>query len=78
MIEIIGWAGVVAYVVAYGLLSLGKMKPDRVNYHALNAFGGICLVVLSYHKADTPNLIVNVIWVVIASLSILRILKIKR
>ena len=78
MIEIIGWAGVVAYVVAYGLLSLGKMKPDRVNYHVLNAFGGICLVVLSYHKSDTPNLFVNVVWVLIAGLSIVRILKIKR
>jgi len=78
MIDIIGWTGVVVYVAAYALLSLGWMKADRVNYHALNALGGICLVVIAYHKSDTPNLFVNLIWIMIAGLSIINILRKKR
>lgn len=76
--DIIGWIGVVAYVVAYGLLSVGWMKADRVDYHLLNAIGGVCLVVFSYVVVDVPNLFVNFIWIVIAGFSIFRILIIKR
>ncbi len=75
MAEIIGWTGVIAYVIAYAMLSLGWMKVDRVGYHVLNAIGGMCLVTIAYTKSDTPNLYVNIIWILIAAFSIVRILK---
>jgi len=78
LVEIIGWVGVVTYVLAYALLSLGWMKVDEVNYHALNAIAGTCLVVFSFVVDDVPNLFVNLIWIVIAGLSITRILLLKR
>ncbi|HLT71176.1 MAG TPA: hypothetical protein VKZ75_00925 [Cyclobacteriaceae bacterium] len=78
LFDIIGWVGVVTYVIAYALLSMGWMKADKVNYHALNAIAGICLVVFSFVVEDVPNLFVNLIWIVIAALSIARILWLKR
>lgn len=73
MTGIIGWIGVASYVIAYAFLSLGWVKPDRIVYHLLNAVGGICLVIISYDLSDTPNLFVNMIWIVIAVASIIRI-----
>lgn len=76
-IDIIGWAGVIAYVVAYALLSMGWMKADHINYHILNALGGICLAIISYDKADTPNFFVNLVWMVIALISITKLVSLK-
>ena len=72
--EIIGWIGVVTYVGAYGLLSLGWLRVDRVYYHILNAVGGMCLVIIAYEKLDMPNFFVNLIWIAIAFFSIIRLL----
>lgn len=78
MIDTIGWAGVIIYLVAYGLLSLGQLKADKINYHALNALAGLCLVIFSYHLADEPNLVVNLAWIVIALISMVRIVVLRR
>lgn len=78
VVTIIGWTGVAAYIIAYAMLSLGWVRADKINYHALNAVGGVCLVIFSYAAADTPNLFVNFIWILIAGFSITRILKMRR
>lgn len=78
MIDTIGWTGVVIYLVAYGLLGLGLLSADKVNYHVLNALAGVCLVVFSYHLADEPNLVVNLVWIALAIVSMVRIVAFKR
>lgn len=78
MAEFIGWTGVVVYIAAYAFLSLGWMKADRVNYHLLNAIGGICLVIVSYTLSDMPNLFVNLAWIFIALISIIKIVSMKK
>ncbi|NJM26482.1 MAG: hypothetical protein HC859_14380 [Bacteroidia bacterium] len=70
---IVGWVGVIVYTVAYVFLSLGYLKAERNVYHILNAVGGICLVVNAYHLSDGPALVVNLVWIAIASGSIIRI-----
>jgi hypothetical protein len=78
MAQFIGWTGVVVYIAAYALLSLGWIKADRVNYHLLNVIGGVCLVIVSYTLSDMPNLFVNLAWIFIAVVSIVRILSTKK
>ena len=72
-VDFIGWTGVVVYVLAYGFLSAGLLKADRSLYHVLNAVGALALVVYSHAVHDRPNEIVNVIWLAIAAISIIRI-----
>lgn len=74
LLDILGWAGAAFYIVAYILLSAGWMKAGQVRYHALNAVGGLFLVIFSYAVHDQPNLFVNFIWIVIAGVSSWRIL----
>jgi hypothetical protein len=76
LFEIVGWAGAITFVVAYLLLSLKVLSPDRIPYHAMNAAGGLFLVINSVHLDDRPALFVNFIWMGIALYSILNILRI--
>lgn len=78
LLQLVGWSGVVFYVTGYGLLSFNKLDPNSVTYHGLNAAGGICLVVFSMSLADVPNMIVNIVWILIATISLARIFKLRR
>lgn len=60
--EIIGWTGAALFIVAYFLLSIKKLKADRMPYQLLNILGGICLVVNSFHTHDYPSVFTNMIW----------------
>lgn len=76
--SVIGWIGAFAFVIAYFLLSIKVLSAEKVTYHALNAFGGICLVINSVFLDDTPNFFVNFIWTLIAVFSIYRILRMRK
>jgi hypothetical protein len=76
VLEIVGWMGAITFVVAYLLLSLKVLSPNKIVYHAMNAAGGLCLVVNSIHLDDRPALFVNFVWMCIALYSILNILRI--
>ncbi len=60
--EIIGWIGALLFIVAYLLLSLGKLRADRVPYQLMNIVGGLCLVVNSLDTGDFPSVLTNMIW----------------
>lgn len=78
LLQIIGWAGVVAYGASYALLSFGQLKADSVRYQLLNALGGIFLVIFSLSLADLPNVAVNTVWILIACVSLARIIRSRR
>lgn len=71
--EIIGWIGAVAYVVTYFLLSIRLLSSSGILYHALNALGGLCLVVNAIYLKDNPTFFVNAVWMAIALASVVRI-----
>ncbi len=72
--EIIGWYGAVAIVSAYALLSFGMIVSGSLVYQLLNATGAIGIVYISFKdKAYQPG-ILNIIWAIIATAAIIRIL----
>ena len=60
--EIIGWTGALLFIVAYFLLSIRKLKADKLPYQLLNILGGICLVINSFHMHDYPSVFTNLVW----------------
>ncbi|PQB08973.1 hypothetical protein BST83_01070 [Polaribacter filamentus] len=64
--SIVGWLGVVIFIVAYFLLSLEVLCAKKTTYHWLNAFGAICLVCNALGINDYPSLTVNAAWGIIA------------
>jgi hypothetical protein len=73
LVEVIGWAGAVMILVAYGLLSAGKMSGRSVSYQALNVVGALGFVVNSGYNGALPSAALNVIWVGIGVFALARI-----
>ena len=74
LFEMIGWAGAILFIMAYTLLSLRVFNDRSVVYHAMNALGGLCLVLNALHIHDSPTLAVNLVWMLIALFTVVRIL----
>ncbi|WP_018627287.1 CBU_0592 family membrane protein [Niabella aurantiaca] len=66
MSSTIGWVGSIAYLLAYLLLSLNKLKAERPLYHLLNMIGALGLILHALDLKDYPNLVVNLAWGIIA------------
>jgi hypothetical protein len=73
LVEILGWIGSVAVLIAYGLNSYQKLRSDSMVFYLLNLFGGILLIIYSVYKEAFPNAFINVVWVIIAVLAIARL-----
>lgn len=71
--QLIGWLGVVLFVIAYLLLSLEKLSAERSTYHLMNMLGGLALVINAIHISDHPTIVVNGIWGLIALGALLKI-----
>lgn len=63
--ETIGWAGAVAILGSYGLLSAKKIKSESYAYQNANIVGGILLTIYSFAKSAFASMFINSIWVLI-------------
>ncbi len=72
IIEIIGWIATVLIVGAYFLNINGKVKSTAVPYILCNLVGGILFSVYTYAHRTYPNMVVNVIWVIIAIAALMK------
>lgn len=77
LIDIIGWAGSVAVVLAYALLSMDKLTSRSLLYQWLNIAGSICLIINTAAHYAYPSTFVNIIWLIIAALAIVKIFRTK-
>lgn len=73
-IEIFGWYGTAAIVLAYALVSFSFIQPTSIYFQLLNATGALGIVVVSFHKKAYQPGILNIIWTVIAIIAIVQIL----
>jgi hypothetical protein len=63
---ILGWVGTLAYLLGYFLLSINKINARQMIYHMLNVVGALGLTANALHYADLPNVVVNLVWGLIA------------
>ena len=72
-VDVLGWIGAVALLLAYGLISAGRMKGDGTKYQSLNLVGSAGLIVNSTWYGAYPSTFVNVIWIGIAIVALVGI-----
>ncbi len=72
--ELFGWYGVLAILLAYGLLSFNVISSNSLSYHLLNLSGGLGIIADSSMVKNYPPVVLNSIWVVIALFAIAKIL----
>lgn len=68
-----GWIGTLSYLIAYFLLTTHKLKASQSLYHILNIVGALGLTYNALVLNDYPNIIVNVVWALIAGWGIFTI-----
>ena len=72
LIDVAGWMGVVALLVAYGLVSTKRIEGDSVVYQMLNLVGAGLLIANSFYYGAYPSVGINVIWIGIAFFALWR------
>jgi hypothetical protein len=63
VIEMIGWTGAAAVLLAYGLVSADRVSSRSRAYQLLNIGGAVGLVINSAWNGAIPSAAVNVIWI---------------
>ena len=74
LIELFGWYGAGAIVLAYALVSFSVLSPTNIWYQVLNGTGALGIVAVSFYKKAYQPGVLNIIWTVIALTAILKLL----
>jgi len=72
LIEILGWIGSALIVGAYYFNIKGRISSSSKTYVLSNLFGGIFFVVNTFYHQAYPSMAVNIIWVLIAVMAIMK------
>jgi lipid-A-disaccharide synthase-like uncharacterized protein len=75
IIDIIGWIGSIEILVAYGLNSYQKIRSDSPLFYFLNLTGGVLLTVYTIYKGAFASTFINVVWVIIAAIAIMKMIR---
>lgn len=72
-VEVVGWAGAILILLAYLLLSAGKLSGQSIVYQAMNVVGAAGFTVNGWWHGAIPSAALNVIWMLIGAIALWRI-----
>ena len=75
VVEIVGWAGAALILLAYLLLSAGKLTGQSLVYQCMNVVGAAGFIVNGWWHGALPSATLNVLWLMIGLFASMRILK---
>ena len=70
-VNVVGWLGVIAIVLAYGLNIAGVVAVSSYVYLLLNGLGAVALIWESSTKKDWQSVVLNIVWALIAIYGVL-------
>lgn len=70
---LIGMAGVVTVIAAYGLMTTGKLQASSAAYQWLNVGGTAGILISLINEWNLPAFIANAAWIAIGIFSLFRI-----
>ena len=74
-VEVVGWGGAVLILLAYLLLSAGRLTGQSLLYQGMNVVGAAGFVVNGWWHGAVPSAALNVLWLLIGAVASWRILK---
>ena len=74
-VEVVGWGGAVLILLAYLLLSAGRLTGQSLLYQGMNVVGAAGFVVNGWWHGALPSAALNVLWLLIGAVASWRILK---
>jgi len=77
-VEVVGWVGAALILLAYLLLSMGKLTGQSAFYQWMNVVGAAGFTVNGWWHGALPSAALNVIWMLIGAVALLRIAAARR
>lgn len=72
VVECLGWLASILIVGSYALNLWGKIETNSKTYMWANIIGGLLFVINTYSHQAYPSMVVNIIWVIIALVLLLK------
>ena len=72
----IGWIGTVMLLCAYSLNALGFIEATTYSYILLNLFGAIGAGYISYRYHNYQSALINCVWLIVAVIALVNLLRI--
>jgi hypothetical protein len=69
---IVGWVGTALLIVAYALLTAGRLRAGGWMYQTMNLIGGLALLVNCVSLSAWPSAALNVVWFSIGAVGLIR------
>ncbi|HLO21397.1 MAG TPA: hypothetical protein VK192_12990 [Sphingomicrobium sp.] len=77
-VEVAGWAGAALILLAYLLLSAGRLGGQSLSYQVMNVVGAAGFVINGWWHRALPSASLNVLWLMIGLFASIRIVKRRR
>ena len=77
-VEVVGWGGALLILLAYLLLSAGRLTGQSLVYQGMNVVGAAGFIVNGWWHGALPSAVLNVIWILIGAIAFWRILARRR
>jgi hypothetical protein len=77
-VEVAGWIGATLILLAYLLLSAGKLTGRSLLYQGMNVVGAAGFVVNGWWHGAIPSASLNVLWLLIGAIATWRIVRKRR
>lgn len=73
LIEIAGWYGAAAVLLAYTLVSFNIISSHSWTYQLLNFTGAVGVLIISYMKRAKQPALLNFVWAVTALVALIKL-----
>lgn len=77
-VEAAGWAGAALILLAYLLLSMGRLTGQSALYQGMNVAGAAGFIVNGWWHGALPSAVLNVIWMMIGGVALWRMVAKRR
>jgi hypothetical protein len=75
LVEIAGWGGAVLILLAYLLLSAGRLTGQSIVYQGMNVVGAAGFIINGWWHSALPSAVLNVLWLLIGAIASWRIIR---
>lgn len=72
-VEAVGWAGASLILLAYLLITAGKLTGQSAVYQWMNVAGAAGFIVNGWWHGALPSAVLNVIWLLIGTVALIRL-----
>jgi hypothetical protein len=74
-VEAVGWAGALLILLAYVLVTLGRLTGQSLAFQWMNLLGAAGFIVNGWWHRALPSTALNVVWMLIAAVALWQLWK---